>query len=71
MYFTDDAGKLLSSFDVKTMRESDRLSHIQPHVISTSAEPYNMCVLIDTDRHNYNYWCHFNYLRITNLSLPD
>ncbi|MGD8813724.1 MAG: hypothetical protein PVI78_04530 [Anaerolineales bacterium] len=71
MYFTRENGGLLSSMDIRSMRLADQLAQIRPHVIETSAEPYDMGQMSDIDPHNYNYWCHFNLLRITAVSLPD
>jgi hypothetical protein len=71
MCFTRESGELLSSMDLRSMRLNDQLAQIRPRVIETSAEPYDKGQVSDIDRHNYNYWCHFNLLRITAVSLPD
>jgi hypothetical protein len=71
MYFTKESGGLLSSMDLRSMRSNNQLAQIRPGVIETSAAPYDMGQMSDIDPHNYNYWCHFNLLRITALSLPD
>ncbi|MGD2253156.1 MAG: hypothetical protein PVF70_09620 [Anaerolineales bacterium] len=71
MYFTRESGGLVSSMDLRSMRLNDQLAQIRPRVIETSAEPYDMGQVSDIDPHNYNYWCHFNLLRLTAVSLPD